>query len=53
VNCDYDPATRRLYEHGSRPVVYNWDHTGVQLPEDPAEKLDEFAIDDGTQLPPV
>lgn len=48
INCDYDPASRRLYQHGMDGLVYSWDHTGIQLPENPASSQDEFKIDDGT-----
>ena len=53
INCDYDPATRRVYQHGTRGVVYGWDHTGIALPENPAETLEEFAIEDGSEIPPI
>lgn len=49
INCDYDPATRRIYQHNMGQTVYGWDHTGIELPENPAEALEEFKIDDGTQ----
>ena len=53
INCDYDPATRRLFQHigGGRgsSVVYGWDHNGIQLPENPAAALEEFAVDDGSE----
>lgn len=52
VNCDYDPATRRIYQHGTHGVVYSWNHEGISLPENPAEALPEFAIDDGSQTEP-
>ena len=48
VNCDYDPATRRLFQHNYGERIYSWDHTGIELPEHPAEELEEFKIDDGT-----
>ena len=34
-------------------IVYGWDHTGIELPEYPAAALEEFAIDDGSQQPPI
>lgn len=52
INCDYDPATRRLFQHigngGESPIVYGWDHKGIEPPEHPAELLEEFKIDDGS-----
>ena len=53
INCDYDPATRRLYQHNTQGVVYSWDHTGIQMPENPAATLEEFKIEDGNEVPPI
>lgn len=55
INCDYDPATRRLYEHNRGGMVYSWDHSGIEAPEHPASELEEFKIDTGEQaiVPPV
>ena len=53
INTCYDPANRRIYQLGTADVtVYPWDHTGIELPENPAATLEEFAIDDGTQQQP-
>ena len=52
VNCDYDPATRRLYQHSTQGYSYGWDHNGIQIPENQACQLEEFKIDDGTQTAP-
>ena len=53
INCDYDPATRRLYQHNTQGYSYGWDHSGIQIPETQACQLEEFKIDDGTQAPPI
>ena len=52
INCDYDPASRRLYQHNMDGLVYGWDHAGIELPENPAADLEEFKVDDGTQDDP-
>ena len=52
INCDYDPASRRLYQHKMDGIVYGWDHSGIQEPENPVEGLEEFKIDDGTNENP-
>ena len=49
INCFYDPATRRLYQHNMGETVYGWDHSGIEYPEHPAADLEEFAIDNGDQ----
>ena len=49
INCDYDPATRRLYQHNMGEMVYGWDHSGIEIPENGAITLPEFEIDDGTK----
>lgn len=49
INTCYDPANRRISQLSTRDrIVYSWDHTGIELPENPAETLEEFKIDDGT-----
>lgn len=54
INTCYDPANRRLFQHDiGDKIVYGWDHTGIELPENPAATLEEFAIDDGTQTQPI
>ena len=54
INTVYDPATRRILQSDTMDyLVYGWDHTGIELPENPADKLEEFAIDDGIQEPPI
>lgn len=53
INTCYDPANRRLFQYNTRDhIVYGWDHTGIQLPENAAATLEEFAIDDGTKQQP-
>lgn len=52
INCDYDPATRRLYQHNMGGLVYGWDHSGIEMPEKPASDLEEFKVQDGTQENP-
>ena len=47
INCDYDPATRRLYQHNMNDLRYSWDHSGIEDPENPADGLPEFEIDNG------
>jgi len=43
ILCTYDPCNRRIFQTntGDR-IVYGWDHTGVELPENPASSLPEF-----------
>lgn len=54
VNTCYDPANRRIFQLNTQDrIVYGWDHDNIPLPENPAATLEEFAIDDGTQQPPV
>lgn len=54
INTCYDPANRRLFQHGlGDKIIYGWDHEGIELPENPAAKLEEFEIDDGTQTQPI
>lgn len=52
INCDYDPATRRLSQHGWVELQYGWDHSGIKEPEHHANELDEFKVDDGSQTDP-
>ena len=52
INCDYDPASRRLYQHNMGGMVYGWDHSGIEQPENLAESLEEFKVQDGTQENP-
>ena len=54
INTCYDPANRRIFQYntGDR-IVYSWDHSGIQIPENQAICLEEFAIDDGAQMPPI
>lgn len=49
----YDPTNRRLFQLNiGDKIVYGWDHEGIKEPENPAAKLEEFKIDDGTQEQP-
>lgn len=50
ISCSFDPCNRRIFQSttGDR-VVYGWDHTGIQLPENPAATLEEFKIQDGRE----
>lgn len=52
INCDYDPATRRLSQHGAPEFRYSWDHSGISAPEHPAEELPEFKKDEGQEEDP-
>ena len=55
IHCSFDPSTRRIYQtsYGDR-TVYGWDHVGIQepQPEDKAENLPAFAIQDGSEEMP-
>ena len=55
INTCYDPTNRRLYQADiGDKVVYSWDHSDIELPDNPAAALEEFAIDDGSNnLPPI
>jgi len=48
ILCNFDPCNRRIFQAntGDR-MVYSWDHNGIELPENPANKLEEFALQDG------
>ena len=48
ILCNFDPCNRRIFQAntGDR-IVYGWDHTGIELPENPANKLEEFALQSG------
>lgn len=48
IQCSYDPVNHRIFQGDVRDkVVYSWDHTGVQEPENPAIMLEEFAVQKG------
>lgn len=54
INTCYDPANRRIFQYNTGDkTVYGWDHTGIELPENPASKLEEFEIDDGVVEQPI
>ena len=54
INTAYDPTNRRLFQLSTGDhIVYSWDHTGIELPENPAAALEEFKIDDGSQQQPI
>lgn len=54
INTCYDPANRRLFQLGlGDKIVFGWDHNGISVPENPATKLEEFEIDDGTKTQPI
>lgn len=54
INTCYDPTNRRLYQLDTGDkTVYGWDHTGIEVPENAAATLEEFAVDDGTQTQPI
>lgn len=49
INTCYDPANRRIYQFNTTDcIVYEWDHNGISLPENPASLLEEFKVDDGS-----
>lgn len=53
INTCYDPTNRRLYQLDTGDkTIYGWDHTGIEIPENAAATLEEFALDDGTQTQP-
>lgn len=48
IPCDYDPVNHRIYQKGlGDRIIYSWDHTGIQEPEDQAITLPEFQIQPG------
>lgn len=49
ILCNFDPCNRRIFQSntGDR-MVYGWDHTGIELPENPANTLEEFALQSGS-----
>ena len=53
INTCYDPANRRLFQYNiGDKTIYGWDHNGIKVPENAAFTLEEFKIDDGTQVQP-
>ena len=48
IVCAYDPCNRRIFQAnmGDR-TVYSWDHTGIEVPENQACQLEEFALQSG------
>ena len=52
VLCDYDPANRRIFQKGfGDRIVYGWDHNGIQIPENQANKLEEFQLQSVREQP--
>jgi hypothetical protein len=52
VLCEYDPVNRRIYQKGlGDRIVYGWDHTGIEIPEDQARTLPEFQPSTNEQQP--
>ena len=53
VVCDFDPATRRIYQSstGDR-YQYGWDHSGISCPDRSVIDLPEFAIQHGNKENP-
>ena len=48
IICSFDPCNRRIFQTSTKDrIVYSWDHTGIELPENPANKLEEFALQGG------
>lgn len=52
IVCNFDPCNRRIFQEstGDR-IVYGWNHEGVELPENPASSLPEFAIQTSKKEP--
>lgn len=48
IVCNYDPCNRRIFQAntGDR-TVYNWDHEGIEIPENQACKNPNFEIQTG------
>ena len=45
IRCDFDPANRRIFQENiGDKIVYGWDHNGINLPEHPANELEEFQL---------
>lgn len=50
INTCYDPANRRIFQFNTGDkTVFSWDHNGVSVPDNQAQAMDEFKIDDGTE----
>lgn len=51
IQCSFDPCNRRIFQTstGDR-IVYGWDHSGLQIPEIQACKIEEFAIQHGPRV---
>lgn len=48
IRCDYDPATRRIFQSstGDR-TIYGWNHAGVMEPDVSVVGVEEFDIQQG------
>ena len=48
IECSYNPANRRIFQTstGDR-LVYGWDHSGIEEPEQKACELPDFRIQEG------
>lgn len=45
IECDYNPANHRIYEHSRGDVIrYEWDHTNLPEIDDPAHGSPGFEI---------
>ena len=52
IVCTYDPCNRRIYQANTGDtIVYGWNHSGIELPENPANALPEFALQSGNKQP--
>lgn len=48
IQMSFDPASRRIFETKRGDLThYGWDHTGIELPENPAKLFEMFQIKEG------
>jgi twinkle protein len=52
IICCFDPCNRRIFQANTGDTtVYGWDHSGIALPDNPANTLSEFAIQTANKQP--
>lgn len=50
IQCSFDPCNRRIFQTNiGDKMVFGWDHTGIEVPKDPACNHEEFAIQRGSR----
>ena len=48
IQCSFSPCNRRIFQTSvGDHMSYPWDHTGIEVPEDPASAYEEFHVQRG------